>query len=427
MKCVVIGGGPAGRAAAMELAALENDVTILERKFIGGTCLNEGCMVVCGLNDVARFLDEARKLRDLGVVDLEYSADYRRIAAGVRETLSRIRHVTERETLDAGVEIIYADAEVSDGRVTAGDDELPYDRLIIATGARPSIPPIEGAEKAITYRDVLDLERIPEKLVIIGGGVIAAEFAGIFSSLGSDVTVVSRSEFLGKLDPLIRDYVMRKLLKDVRILENTSTTSIDEDGAETSAERIEGLTLLATGQRPNSEFLDGFVELRENGAVKVNERMETSRKHVYAAGDVTGGQGTTPVARMEGVVAGLNAAGVERRIDYRYLPYAISLGYDVGFIETRDPEGREAVIPGLAGPGSFWSVPEGKTGLNKVRIQDDGTATAVYSVAPGARLIMPYLSLLMRMGVSMYEFEDFVETHPSTDGVYKLMRFLSRY
>lgn len=140
MKCVVIGGGPAGRAAAMELAALENDVTILERKFIGGTCLNEGCMVVCGLNDVARFLDEARKLRDLGVVDLEYSADYRRIAAGVRETLSRIRHVTERETLDAGVEIIYADAEVSDGRVTAGDDELPYDRLIIATGQGPASP-----------------------------------------------------------------------------------------------------------------------------------------------------------------------------------------------------------------------------------------------------------------------------------------------
>lgn len=427
MKCVVIGGGPAGRAAAMELAALENDVTIIERKFIGGTCLNEGCMVVCGLNDVARFLDESRQLRKLGVVDLEYSTDYRRIAAGVRKTLSRIRHVTERETLDAGVEIIYADAEVSEDRVIAGDDELPYDRLIIATGARPSIPPIEGAEKAITYRDILDLDRIPEKLVIIGGGVIAAEFAGIFSSIGSDVTVVSRSEFLGKLDPLIRDYVMSKLLKGVRILENTSTTSIDEDGAETSAGRIEGLTLLATGQRPNSEFLDGFVELRENGAVRVNERMETSRKHVYAAGDVTGGHGTTPVARMEGVVAGLNAAGVERRIDYRYLPYAISLGYDVGFIETGDLEGREAVIPGLAGPGSFWSVSEGKTGLNKVRIQDDGTATAVYSVAPGARLIMPYLSLLMRMGVSMYEFEDFVETHPSTDGVYKLMRFLSRY
>ena len=427
MRCVVIGGGPAGRAAAMELAALDMDVMLVEKKLIGGTCLNEGCMVVCGLNDVARFLEEARQLSDLGVLDVECSADYRRIAGGVKRTLERIRHVTERETLDAGIEIVYGVAEFEDDRLLVEGEEMDYDRLIIATGASPLIPPIEGASKAITYRDILDLDGIPDKLVIIGGGVIAAEFAGIFSSFGSEVTVVSRSGFLSKLDPLIRDYVSEKVLNDVRILEDTSTTEIDGSGVQTSGGYIEGLPMLATGLRPNSDFLRGFLELGPRGGVKVNDRMETSRQNVYAAGDVTGGHGTTPVARMEGVVAGLNAAGIERRVDYRYLPYSISLRYDVGFVDIPGEGGREAVIPGLAGPGSFWGVNNGKTGISKVRLLDDGTPSSIYSVAPGARLIMPYLSLLMRLGVSMYEFEGFVETHPSTDSIYKLMRFLSRY
>lgn len=279
-----------------------------------------GCMVVCGLNDVARFLEEARRLSDLGVLDVECSADYRRIAGGVKRTLERIRRVTERETLDAGIEIMYGVAGFEDDELHVDGEEMDYDRLIIATGASPLIPPIEGAGNAITYRDILDLNRIPDKLVIIGGGVIAAEFAGIFSSLGSEVTVVSRSGFLSELDPLIREYVSEKILGDVRILEDTSTTEIEGSGVQTSEGYIEGLPLLATGLRPNSDFLKGFLELGPRGGVKVNDRMETSRENVYAAGDVTGGHGTTPVARMEGVVAGLNAAGVERRADYRYLP-----------------------------------------------------------------------------------------------------------
>ncbi|MEJ8543249.1 NAD(P)/FAD-dependent oxidoreductase [Methanothermobacter wolfeii] len=427
MRCAVIGGGPAGRAAAMELAALENEVTLIEKNSIGGTCLNEGCMVVCGLNDVARLLNDAGRLRDLGVLDIDFTPDYPRIAGGVKDVLNKIRHVTEGETREAGVEIIYAEAMVEDGRVIAGDDEIQYDRLIIASGAGPMIPPLDGAENAITYRDILNIPELPEKLVIIGGGVIAAEFAFIFSSFGSEVTVVSRSGFLHDLDPVIRVYVTDKLLDDVNILEDTPTLRMDEFGAETSRGYIEGLPLLATGLKPNSEFLEGFVELGRGGAVLVNDRMETSRKNVYAAGEVTGGPGTTPIARLQGSVAGLNAAGIERRIDYRHIPRSISLGYDVGFIDNRDIDGVEATIPGLAGPGSFWGVPEGKTGLTRVKLAEDGGEASVYSVAPGARIGIAYLSLLMRLGISLYDFDRFIETHPSTDAVYKIMRFLSRY
>ena len=98
MRCAVIGGGPAGRAAAMELAALENEVTLIEKNSIGGTCLNEGCMVVCGLNDVARLLNDAGRLRDLGVLDIDFTPNYPRIAGGVKDVLNKIRHVTEGET-----------------------------------------------------------------------------------------------------------------------------------------------------------------------------------------------------------------------------------------------------------------------------------------------------------------------------------------
>ena len=118
---------------------------------------------------------------------------------------------------------------------------------------------------------------------------------------------------------------------------------------------------------PNSEIID-IVKKGEKGNIIVDDRMQTSCKDIYAAGDVIGGIGTTPVARMEGAIAGLNAAGIEKRIDYTYIPHAISLGYDVSYIEMEETKGEKSVegkMPGAAGPGSFWKVLDDNTGLVK--------------------------------------------------------------
>jgi len=427
---IIIGGGPAGRAAAIELSFLEEEVTIIEKNHLGGTCLNQGCMVICGLRDIASFLYDAKNFDEHNILKINYNFKYKNIADGIKKIISKIRDVTEKETKESGTEVIYGEAKVLDKKhVEVEGEKISYDNLIIATGARPYTPPIKGSENAINYQNLLELEEVPENLTIIGSGIIAAEIANIFSILGSKVNIICRGQFLSRIDDEIRDYITR-LLNDVKIHTNTKTKEIKEEGVKTEKGYIEGLPFLATGMTPNSEIID-IVKKDEKGNIIVNDKMETSCKNIYAAGDVIGGIGTTPVARMEGAIAGLNAAGIEKRIDYSYIPHAISLGYDVSFIEIGKTKGEKIVegkIPGAAGPGSFWKVLEDNTGFSKVKVDlETGTIQKVYSISPSSRNVVAYLSLLLKLGAKTYDFENFVETHPSTDVLYKLMRFFARY
>ncbi len=428
---IIIGGGPAGRAAALELASLEKDVTIIERNHLGGTCLNQGCMVICGLRDVTNFLADAKTLNKHHILEFDYNIKYKKIAEGIKKTIAKIRKITEKETKDAGIEVIYGEARVPDNKhVEVEGERLNYDKLIIATGARPYTPPIKGSENAINYQDILKLEEIPESLIIIGSGMIAAEIANIFSILGSKVHIICRKEFLADIDWEIRDYITRILLKDVEIHTNTNIKNIKRGAVRTDKGHMEGLPFLATGMTPNSEIID-IVKKGKRGNIIVNDRMQTTYKNIYAAGDVIGGVGTTPVARMEGTIAGLNAAGIEKRIDYSYIPHAISLGYDVSYIEMKGAKGEKSVegkMPGAAGPGSFWKVLDDNTGFGKVQVDlETGTIEKVYSIGPSSRNVVAYLSLLLKLGAKTYEFERFIETHPSSDVIYKLLRFFAKY
>lgn len=443
MKVVIIGGGPAGRAAALELSKLDQDITLIERKHMGGTCLNEGCMMVCGLVDVARFLNDADNFQKMGIININPDFEYKNVAAGVKETLNKLRHVSEKEILEAEVELIYGEAVPDDGFVKVNDQEIKYEKLIIATGTRPFYPPIPGAEMALTYSDILNLQELPEKLIIVGSGVIAAEFAGVFSSLGSEVHVLCRSGFLNVLDSEISDFVAKNLLEKVNIHQNVDVVEITKKGAVTSEGTFEGTMLMATGTIPNSELVEGLVKKGRRGEILVNKKMQTSHENIYAAGDVTGGIGSTPIARMEGIVAARNALGISAQTNDEYVPHSISLNYDVAFLdpgkskkdmakENSNGQSSENIvtgkIPGTAGPGSFWKVLSSQTGFTQMEIDlDTGSLEKLYSISPSARHNMAYISMLMRLGHKTYDFDNFTEAHPSTDSIYKLMRFFAKY
>ena len=410
---------------------------LLKKNILGEHCLHEGCMVVCGLNDVVRFHEDSKKFHQMGIIPDQPKIDYSQIAKGIKAVTGKIEKVLKYETRETGVEIVLGEvSKVNEDEVEVNGEKYPYDKLLIATGSRPFLLPIPGVENALTYKDVLDFKKIPENLNIVGSGIIAAEFAGIYSSLGSNVKVLCRSQFLRKLDSEIKKYVVEHLLSNVEVQENVQINEITTKGAITSNGEVEGQVFLATGMIPNSEIAHELVEIGSKKHIVVNEQMQTSNPAIYAAGDVVGTIGNTPVARMEGVVAARNACGVSATMDYRIVPQSLTLYYPVSFLNsenqsenpTHKSESFDVRIRGSGGPGSFWNVLEGNTGFTKISANlETGDIISVSSISPSSRTSMPYLAKMIKDGYKTSDFDDFIETHPSTDAIYKLLHFLAKY
>lgn len=429
MQIVIIGGGPAGRTTAIDLAKLGENVTLIEEKHVGGTCLNEGCMMINGLSEVARFLDDSENYNKIGIIDVKCNFEYENIATGVKKTLDVFRSINETEILDNNVNLIYGKATIVDDKVKINDQFIEYDKLLITTGAKPNYLPIKGIKNALTYKDILSIKKLPKKLIIIGSGVMATEFSWIFSSMGSEVKMLCRSNFLKILEKKHSDYIKKRLLNKVEIIENVDISEIKEDKVITNKGDFEGVILLASGTKPNSEIMEGIVELGDDGEILVDEYMQTSNENIYAAGDVIGGIGGTPIARMEGVIAGHNMIGIEEEVDYNYVHKTISLNYDVSFFDNDfDCDGENDLrisVPNAAGTGSFWRVRSGDTGFTDLNVNlDSGKINGLISVGPSTRYIFSYLSMILRLNHNAYDYDKFIEAHPSTDTIYKLMRLI---
>ena len=168
------------------------------------------------------------------------------------------------------------------------------------------------------------------------------------------------------------------------------------------------------------------VEKRTDGRIIVDDHMRTSVTGVYACGDVTGPPYLTPVARHQGIVAADNILGKDRKMDYRFIPQSINLTHELAYCGVPGEATARLTIPGPAGPGTFWSVPSGNTGLAKIMADpESGTIRGMCSAGPGGGLIAGYMAFLMQRNFSVHEFEDFIEVHPSTDGVYGLAKYTS--
>ena len=450
IKNIVIGAGPAGRLGSFELGKLGEETLVIEKKYIAGTCLNEGCMVVCALTDISRFIRNFERFSEIGFIDGNISFDYKAACDNVKKTQLFLRKLNQEENESVNNKVLYGEAsvEINDEDkiiVTVkldnenelqkeeynGKETLSFEaeNLLIATGARPFIPNIPGAEYALTSSDVLNLEEVPPKLNIVGGGIIATELSNLFSSFGSEVRIIARSEILKDLEPEIKSYVVKKLIKEVSICENTNVLEITENSIITDKGEFEGKTLIATGRVPNSEIVEDIVELNEDGSIKVNEFFQTSNPHIYSAGDVTGGITLTPYARKEGISAARNMAGYLNKFEDIIVPQSLTLDLDVSFTQRqKDQDGdnvEDVIIPGLGGPHAFWRILRGETGLTKVSLNTDTEKIVRASqISPSSIDDTAYLAFLMNMGIEKDDFDDFLEVHPSTDAYYKILKIM---
>lgn len=428
MKNIVIGSGPAGRLASIELGKLGKEVTLIEKGHIAGTCLNEGCMVICALTDVTKFIESNNRFNHHGFIKSQVEVSYEKITEKIKETQKMVRKINQMENENLGNTVIYGEAELKDEHVTVNGESFDYDNLLIATGARPFIPNIKGSEYGLTNKDLLNLDDIPENVNIIGGGIIACEIANIYSTLGSEVNVFARSTFLKELDESVKKYLLERIIPDINIFENTSISEIKKDKAITENNEYDGITFIAAGRTPNSELAEGVVELNDDKTIKVNEMMKTNIDNIYAAGDVIGGYQLTPVARMEGITAARNMANYSNKIDYHCIPQTLSLNTEVSFVknEKYDADNDDLTtiaIPGTGGPGNFWNILDLDTGLCEIEFdKKNNKITKINSISPSSVSDVAYLSYLMRMDYDLDDYDRFLEIHPSTDTNYKVIK-----
>ena len=429
MENIVIGSGPAGRLASLELGKLGKDVTLIEKKHIAGTCLNEGCMVICALTDITKYIDLNKRFNAYGFIKSQLDISYEKIVEKIVETQEMLRGINQYENESVGNNIIYGEASIEDDLVSVNGESFEYENLLIATGARPFIPDIKGSEYGLTNKDILKLNDIPEKLNIIGGGIIAGEIANIYSTLGSEVNVIARSTFLKEINETTKKYVLEKIIPDVNVLENTNVNEIFKDKVLTdNGEELEGTAFFATGRTPNSEIAKDIVELNSNNTIKVNEMMKTNVENIYAAGDVTGGYQLTPVARMEGITAARNMAGYANKVSYNCIPQTLSMNMEVSFVENEKSQCSEEdkqtiAIPGIGGPHAFWNILTGDTGYAEIEFDNkNNKINKINTISPSSVSDVAYLSYLMRMDYDLDDYEDFLEIHPSTDTNYKIIK-----
>ena len=334
----VIGAGSGGVRASRVAAAHGAKVAVAEEYRVGGTCVIRGCVPKKLLIYGAHFAEDLKDARRFGWNVPDCGFEWTTLRDNVLADVDRLEGLY-RNTLDSHkVELIAERATITGphGVKLASGRQVSAKHILISTGAWPIIPDIEGAEHGVTSNEVFHLEECPKRIVIVGGGYIANEFAGIFHQFGSHVTIVNRSgTLLRGYDEQIRDRLLQiSTMKGINFRFNAEMEKIEKNEDGTLCVRFRNgdpvacdLLVFATGRKPHVDGLgleNAGVELNDKGAIKVDEYSRTSCESIYAVGDVTDRMQLTPVAIREGHAFADTVFGDNpRTVDYSCIPSAV--------------------------------------------------------------------------------------------------------
>ncbi|MFP3391966.1 dihydrolipoyl dehydrogenase [Brevibacillus sp. SIMBA_040] len=355
----VIGGGPAGYVAAIRASKEGKRVALIEADFVGGTCLNRGCIPSKTLLHSAGVIDQIRKASSWGIETGEVTFSMEKMMARKNQVIMRLR-TGITSLLKAGkIDLLQGFGEVNADksiRVRIGEEvqTIQASSIILATGSTPAVPPIPGLADVPFYTSdtIFDIEQVPESIAILGGGFIGVEFACIFASLGAKVTIVEMADRLIPLEDADASSVLSKSLRSKGVtlgtgLKVTSVTQTSK-GIQVTAENTSGDTqtvscealLVAVGRKPNlSAFSQLNLEL-SGPFVKVNEYLETSIPGIFAAGDVIGGWQLAHAASAEGQIAAINAAGGREKVNDRAVPRCIYTHPEISSVGLSEEEAK---------------------------------------------------------------------------------------
>ena len=363
---VVIGAGQGGGPFASALGAAGRRTALVERAEVGGTCVNTGCTPSKTMAASARVAYLARRAGDYGVRLGDVAVDMTSARQRKRAIVERFRAGSERSAAASeGVELIRGEARfVGPKRLAVrlaggGERELSADLVVIDVGGRPAMPPVAGIERVPTLDSttVMELGEVPPRLVVLGGGYVAVEFAQMFRRFGAEVTVVQRgARLLGREDADVAEGVAELLREEgVELMLGAEPTRVepDGDGVRVAVRTAKGERTLAgshlltaTGRVPNTDALDpaaGGVATDERGFVRVDERLRTTAPGVYAIGDAVGGPAFTHVSYDDFRILRANLLdGGDRTMTDRLLPYVVYTDPQLGRVGLGEEEPRRA-------------------------------------------------------------------------------------
>lgn len=434
----VLGGGPAGYVAAIRASKEGKRVALIEADFVGGTCLNRGCIPSKTLLHSAGVIDQIRKASSWGIETGEVTVSLEKMMTRKNQVITRLR-TGITSLLKAGkIGLLQGFGEVNADksiRVRIGEEvqTIQAGSIILATGSTPAVPPIPGLADVPFYTSdtIFDIEQVPESIAILGGGFIGVEFACIFASLGAKVTIVEMADRLIPLEDADASSVLSKSLRSKGVtlgtgLKVTSVTQTSE-GIQVNAENTKGDTqrvscealLVAVGRKPNlSAFSQLNLEL--NGPfVKVNEYLETSVPGIFAAGDLIGGWQLAHAASAEGQTAAINAAGGKQKVNDRAVPRCIYTHPEISSVGLSEEEAKargynvKTSIYQHSGNGKALASDESGGFTKLIAEETYGEVLGIVMVGPHVTEMIAAGTAFLSLEATVDDVADMIYPHPT--------------
>ena len=430
----VIGAGSGGVRAARFAAGFGAKVAVAESRYLGGTCVNVGCVPKKLLVYGAHFAEDFEQASGFGWSLGEANFDWATLIANKDREINRLNGIYRNLLVNSGVTLHEAHAKiVGPHEVEVSGERFTAKNILIATGGWPQIPEIPGHEHAISSNQAFFLKELPKRVLVVGGGYIAVEFAGIFHGLGANTTLLYRGDlFLRGFDGSVRKHLQEELTKRGMDLQfNADIARIDKqpDGS-LKATLKDGRVLeadcvfYATGRRPMLDNLgleNTDVQLTDKGFIKVDEQYQTSEPSILALGDVIGRVQLTPVALAEGMAVARRLFKPEqhRPVDYKMIPTAVFSLPNIGTVGLTEEEARDAGHEVVIFESRFRPMKLTLTECQEktlMKLVVDGKTDKVlgcHMVGPDAGEIVQGLAIALKAGATKRDFDDTIGVHPT--------------
>jgi glutathione reductase (NADPH) len=438
----VIGAGSGGVRASRMSAGLGAKVAVCEDLYMGGTCVNVGCVPKKLFVYGSHFSEDFKAAAGFGWSVGDISFDWSVLRDNKTKEIHRLNGIYDTMLANAGVEVINGRGRIVDPHtVEVAGKQYTAERILVAVGGWPMIPKIEGSEHIISSNEVFFLEEFPKRVIVVGGGYIAVEFAGIFEGLGSETHLLYRGElFLRGFDKDIREFVAAEMTKkgiDLKFNTNVTAITKQEDGS-LLVSLTDGSTLevdcvmYATGRAPKTENMgleNTKVERKANGAIVVNDDYQTAEPSIYALGDATDRVQLTPVALAEGMALARNIyGGANQKVDYNFIATAVFSQPNIGTVGYSEEQAKEKYEKVAVYKSDFKHMKHTLSGLDERTFmkllvdQKTDKVIGCHMVGSDAGEIIQGIAIAIKAGATKNDFDTTIGIHPTAAEEFVTMR-----